>query len=109
MSSLTMNNKLVLSALIVALQVLILVPGTRQALFEKHVMQVVDTRSIAYVDQSLKNAGAAFLLARGFNAVARGDLKPPRGTSFPLDRFRDAMALAASRDGLGKTTVEIQD
>ena len=69
MSSLTMNQKLILSALLVALLVLLLVPNTRQAIFEKHVMQVVDTRSIEYVDQSLKNAGAAFLLARGFNAV----------------------------------------
>ena len=69
MSSLTMNKKLIFTGLMVALLALILVPKTRQALFEQHVMQAVDTRSIAYVDQSLKNAAAAFLLARGFNAV----------------------------------------
>jgi hypothetical protein len=64
-----MSKKLVFTAVMVALLVLIGVPKTRQVLFEQHVMQAVDTRSIAYVDQSLKNAGAAFLLARGFNAV----------------------------------------
>ena len=64
-----MNHKLILTALMVALLALILMPKTRQVVFEQHVMQAVDTRSIAYVDQSLKNAGAAFLLARGFNAV----------------------------------------
>lgn len=69
MFSLSIRQKLVLSALIIAFLALILVPKTRQALFEKHVMQAVDSGSIAYVDQSLKNAGAAFLLARGFNAV----------------------------------------
>lgn len=69
MSSLTLNQKLIISALIVALLVLILMPKTRQVIFEQHVMQAVDSKSIAYVDQSLKNAAAAFLLARGFNAV----------------------------------------
>jgi len=69
MSSITVNQKLILSVFIVALFVLILISSTRKVLFEKHVMQAVDTKSIAYVDQSLKNAGTAFLLARGFNAV----------------------------------------
>jgi len=69
MSTPTMNKKLIFTALMLVLLALILMPQTRQVLFEQHVMQAVDTRSIAYVDQSLKNAGAAFLLARGFNAV----------------------------------------
>ena len=40
-----------------------------------------------------------------FAAVERGDLVPPSGTEFDFEQYRDAMELAASRDGLGKTVV----
>lgn len=40
-----------------------------------------------------------------FAAVERGDLVPPSGTEFDFEHYRDAMELAASRDGLGKTVV----
>ncbi|MBW2512539.1 MAG: hypothetical protein JRE01_11000, partial [Deltaproteobacteria bacterium] len=53
----------------IALLVLTIIPATRTPLFERHFFQTVDTRASAYIDQSLMNAGAAFLLARGFNAV----------------------------------------
>ena len=42
-----------------------------------------------------------------FAAVARGDLTPPIGPAFPFEDFRDAMNLAASRDGLGKPIVTV--
>ena len=43
-----------------------------------------------------------------FAAADRGDLKPVSGTCFPLTEFREAMQLAASRDGCGKTCVRIR-
>ena len=42
-----------------------------------------------------------------FDAVESGVLTPPIGTSFALADYAQAMELAASRDGLGKTIVEI--
>jgi len=42
-----------------------------------------------------------------FDAVESGALTLPIGTSFALAEFAQAMDLAASRDGLGKTIVEI--
>jgi NADPH2:quinone reductase len=50
---------------------------------------------------------AAHIREQLFNAVRRGDLDPPTGTSFAFDNFREAMALAAARDGIGKTVVTI--
>jgi hypothetical protein len=41
------------------------------------------------------------------DAVRRGDLAPPVGAALPLDQFREALSLAASREGLGKTIVTI--
>ncbi|MGE0622007.1 MAG: NADPH:quinone oxidoreductase family protein [Pseudomonadales bacterium] len=76
------------------------------ALLKGSALVGVDYRQFGSV---FEREAAARIHLQLFDAVARGDLKPPRGTSFPLDRFRDAMALAASRDGLGKTTVEIPD
>ena len=46
---------------------------------------------------------------RLFDAVARGDLTPPLGTGFSFEDFAQAMDLAASRDGLGKTIVILVD
>lgn len=63
------RKKLTWSAILVTLLVLTLTPAARTALFERHVFQTADSKAVAYIDQSLKNAGAAFLLARGFNAV----------------------------------------
>ncbi len=40
-----------------------------------------------------------------FAAVDSGRLVPPIGATFPFEDYRDAMNLAASRDGLGKTIV----
>ena len=53
----------------ITLLVLTIIPATRTPLFERHFFQTADIKATAYIDQSLKNAGAAFLLARGFNAV----------------------------------------
>ncbi len=63
------RKKLTWSAILVTLLVLTIIPATRTSLFERHVFQAADTKAVAYLDQSLTNAGAAFLLARGFNAV----------------------------------------
>lgn len=64
----------------------------------------VDLRQFAGVHES---AAAAAIRSRLFAAVRRGDLCPPVGAAFPLARFREALALAAAREGLGKTVVEI--
>jgi hypothetical protein len=64
-----MNKRLIFSTILLALLILTLIPNTRKVLFEKHLFQAVDAKSTEYVDQSLTNAGTAFLLARGFNAV----------------------------------------
>ena len=63
------RKKIAWSAIIITLLVLTLIPATRTSLFERHVFQTADSKAVAYIDQSLQNAGAAFLLARGFNAV----------------------------------------
>jgi hypothetical protein len=63
------RKKIAWSAIMITLLVLTIIPATRTPLFERHFFQTADTRATAYIDQSLKNAGAAFLLARGFNAV----------------------------------------
>jgi hypothetical protein len=64
-----LNKKLVFTVAIVALLILTLIPDTRKLLFEKHLFHAIDTKSTEYVDKSLTNAGTAFLLARGLNAV----------------------------------------
>ncbi len=64
----------------------------------------VDLRQFSSVHEA---AAAGRIRTRLLNAVRRGDLAPPVGESFPLARFRDALALAAARDGTGKTVVEI--
>ena len=63
------RKKIVWSAILLTLLVLTIIPATRTPLFERHFFQTADTKAAAYIDQSLKNAGATFLLARGFNAV----------------------------------------
>ena len=55
-----------------------------------------------------EQAQAVEVRERLFDAVERGDLTPPLGTSFAFTAFRDAMQLAASRDGVGKTTVRVR-
>lgn len=42
-----------------------------------------------------------------FEAVEQGTLAPPVGQSFPLKEFRQAMRLAGSRDGVGKTIIQV--
>lgn len=64
----------------------------------------VDLRQFSSVHEAPAAAG---IRARLLDAVRRGDLSPPTGESFPLSRFREALALAAARDGTGKTVVEI--
>jgi len=66
----------------------------------------VDYRQFASV---FERDAAADVHHRLFEAVERGDLNPPQGLCFPFEHFREAMALAASRDGLGKTIVGISD
>ena len=63
------RKKIAWSAILLTLLVLTIIPATRTPLFERHFFQTADTKATAYIDQSLKNAGATFLLARGFNAV----------------------------------------
>ena len=41
--------------------------------------------------------------------MARGDLVPAIDATFSFEKFRDAMALAAGRDGLGKTIVVVSE
>ena len=65
----------------------------------------VDSRQFSAVHE----AHAAVEVRRQlFAAVERGDLKPPLGEVFAFDDFRDAMALAATRDGLGKPVVTLR-
>ena len=64
----------------------------------------VDLRQFANVHEADAAAG---MRERLFEAVRRGDLRPPAGACFPLDRFREAMNLAGRRDGLGKTVVQV--
>lgn len=74
------------------------------ALLKGAALMGVDLRQF----QSVHEADAARAM-RGllFDAVARGDLRPPVGARFAFEDFRAAMAQALSRDGLGKTVVEI--
>lgn len=44
-----------------------------------------------------------------FAAVQRGDLQPPLGATFAFEDYRAAMDLAAHRDGVGKTVVQIAE
>ncbi|HEY5646926.1 MAG TPA: NADPH:quinone oxidoreductase family protein [Pseudomonadales bacterium] len=74
------------------------------ALLKGSALVGVDYRQFGSV---FEQQAAAEIRRKLFSAVERGDLQPPRGMSFPLERFREAMELAASRDGLGKTIVEI--
>jgi NADPH2:quinone reductase len=64
----------------------------------------VDLRQFSSVHEA---RAAADVRTRLLEAVRRGDLHPAVGAAFPFDRFREAMATAASREGLGKTVVEI--
>jgi NADPH2:quinone reductase len=65
----------------------------------------VDLRQFSTVHESARAAEAR---AQLFDAVRRDDLRPVVGARYPLDRFRDAMTMAAGREGLGKTVVEIR-
>lgn len=74
------------------------------ALLKGAALMGVDLRQF----QSVHEADAA-LEMRGllFEAVTRGDLNPPVGARYAFEDFREAMAQALTRDGLGKTVVEI--
>lgn len=64
----------------------------------------VDSRQFS----SIHEADAALAMRRQlFDAVERGDLTPPLGEVFAFEDYRDAMALAAARDGLGKPVVTL--
>lgn len=54
-------------------------------------------------------AESARMRAALFEAVSRGDLVPPGASAFTFADFRSAMDLAASRDGIGKTVVVVND
>jgi NADPH2:quinone reductase len=56
-----------------------------------------------------EQSAAVDIRSRLFNAVERGDLAPPVGTIFQFADYRDAMALAGSREGLGKAVVSISE
>lgn len=64
-----LKKRILLSTLIALVLLLTLVPHTRTFLFEKHAFQAIDTKATDYVDKSIVNAGTAFVLARGFNAI----------------------------------------
>ena len=66
----------------------------------------VDLRQFSSVYET---SGAAAVRENLFAAVNRGDLKPPTGTCFAFNNFREAMVLAGTRDGLGKTIVQIAE
>ncbi len=66
----------------------------------------VDYRQFGSVFEA---TAAASIRERLFDAVARGDLAPPLGTSFSFDAYADAMTLAGARDGLGKTIVVVRE
>jgi len=63
------KTRIIWTAIIVCVLILIFTPATRKLFFEQHLFRAVDAKSTEYVDSSLKNAGTAFVLARGFNAV----------------------------------------
>lgn len=63
------HKKIIWSALIGIVLILTIIPAARNLIFERHLFRAVDAKSTEYVDQALKNAGAAYVLARGFNAV----------------------------------------
>ena len=65
----------------------------------------VDLRQFANV---FEPAAAQLGREHLFAAVQRGDLSPPVGARFPLEAFADAMRLAASREGFGKTVVTVR-
>ncbi len=66
----------------------------------------VDYRQFGAV---FEQGAAAVIRERLFSAIERGDLVLPIGTTFEFGDFQKAMALAGSRDGLGKTIVRISD
>ena len=76
------------------------------ALLKGAALMGVDLRQFSSVHEvDAANAMRAELFA----AVEAGELVPPVGRRFRFEDFRDAMALALERDGLGKTVVEIAD
>ena len=76
------------------------------ALLKGAALMGVDLRQFSSVHETdVANAMRAELFA----AVERGELVPPVGRRFTFTDYRDAMALALQRDGLGKTVVEIAD
>ena len=64
----------------------------------------VDYRQYSSV---FEDADALHTREQLFSAVTRGDLDPPVGQTFDIENFRQAMTLAASREGLGKTCVTL--
>ena len=65
----------------------------------------VDSRQFFEFEQPAAQEVRGWLFA----AVARGDLVPAIGATFSFENFRDAMELAAGRDGLGKTIVVVSE
>ena len=56
-----------------------------------------------------EQSAAIEIRSRLFDAVERGDLAPPVGTTFEFANYLDAMELAGSREGLGKAVISIGD
>lgn len=69
MAILDKKKRIAWSAVIVIVLILTLIPSTSKLLFQQHLFQIVDEKSTEYIDNSLTNAGTAFVLARSFNAI----------------------------------------
>ena len=76
------------------------------ALLKGAALMGVDLRQFSSVHEV---AAANTMRAQLFAAVERGDLVPPVGARFAFEDFRDAMALALQRDGVGKTVVVVDE
>ncbi|PLY00519.1 MAG: hypothetical protein C0622_08700 [Desulfuromonas sp.] len=63
------KKKLVLTAILVTLLLLSIVPQPRQIFFEGHIFQKADGAAAEYVNSSLKRATTAYAIARAFNAT----------------------------------------
>lgn len=118
-------NKITLTVLMAMLLVAALVPGPRHIVFENGIFEGIDKTATGYVDDALQRAGAAYALARTFNAVvsvfeeSRMQLEPGGvGVSLALgealdpvndlvERFSWVMLASLTSLGIQKVLIEI--
>jgi len=63
------KKRAVCTVIIIVVLALVLIPGSRELLFEKNFFSTVDAQATEYVNEGLVRASAAFVLARTFNAI----------------------------------------